>query len=62
MSFERPLKSVVREVAKSDGQIIPLHDELHTIVGGASRSADAGNILKPALKPGGEPVQLVLIR
>jgi ATP-dependent Clp protease ATP-binding subunit ClpB len=52
--FEERLKSVVKEVQKSDGQIILFIDELHTIVGaGASEgSMDAGNILKPALARG----------
>ena len=51
---EDRLKSVVKEVAKSNGQIILFIDELHTIVGaGASEgSMDAGNILKPALARG----------
>jgi len=52
--FEDRLKSVVKEVAKSNGQIILFIDELHTIVGaGASEgSMDAGNILKPELARG----------
>ena len=52
--FEDRLKSVVKEVAKSNGQIILFIDEIHTIVGaGASEgSMDAGNILKPALARG----------
>lgn len=52
--FEDRLKSVVKEVSKSDGHIILFIDELHTIVGaGATEgSMDAGNILKPALARG----------
>ena len=52
--FEDRLKSVLKEVQKSDGRIILFIDELHTIVGaGASEgSMDAGNILKPALARG----------
>lgn len=52
--FEDRLKSVLKEVQKSDGRIILFIDELHLIVGaGATEgSMDAGNILKPALARG----------
>ena len=52
--FEERLKSVLKEVGKSDGRISLFIDELHTIVGaGATEgSMDAGNILKPALARG----------
>ncbi|MDO4405239.1 MAG: Clp protease N-terminal domain-containing protein, partial [Atopobiaceae bacterium] len=52
--FEDRLKSVLKEVQKSDGRIILFIDELHTIVGaGATEgSMDAGNILKPMLARG----------
>ncbi|NJD09291.1 MAG: AAA family ATPase, partial [Gemmatimonadetes bacterium] len=52
--FEERLKSVVKEVTASEGQIILFIDEMHTIVGaGAAEGAmDAGNLLKPALARG----------
>ncbi len=52
--FEERLKSVVKEVAGSDGEIVLFIDEIHTLVGaGASEGAmDAANILKPALSRG----------
>lgn len=52
--FEERLKSVIKEVVKSDGGIILFIDEIHTLVGaGAGQGAmDAANILKPALARG----------
>ena len=52
--FEERLKSVVKEVVASDGEIILFIDEIHTLVGaGKSEGAmDAANILKPALARG----------
>ncbi len=52
--FEERLKSVVKEVINSDGEIVLFIDEIHTLVGaGASEGAmDAANILKPALARG----------
>jgi len=52
--FEERLKSVVKEVIGSDGEIILFIDEIHTLVGaGQSEGAmDAANILKPALARG----------
>lgn len=52
--FEERLKSVVKEVMSSDGEIILFIDEIHTLVGaGASEGAmDAANILKPTLSRG----------
>ncbi len=52
--FEERLKSVVKEVVGSDGEIVMFIDEIHTLVGaGASEGAmDAANILKPALARG----------
>ncbi len=52
--FEERLKSVVKEVTSSDGQIILFIDEIHTLVGagGGDGAMDAANILKPALARG----------
>jgi ATP-dependent Clp protease ATP-binding subunit ClpB len=52
--FEDRLKSVLKEVMDSDGQIVLFIDELHTVVGtGASQgNMDAGNLLKPMLARG----------
>jgi ATP-dependent Clp protease ATP-binding subunit ClpB len=53
--FEERLKSVVKEVVNSNGDIILFIDEIHTLVGaGASGEGamDAANILKPALARG----------
>ncbi|MCL2288169.1 MAG: ATP-dependent chaperone ClpB [Candidatus Bathyarchaeota archaeon] len=52
--FEERLKSVVKEVITSEGEIILFIDEIHILVGaGASEGAmDAANILKPALARG----------
>lgn len=52
--FEERLKSVVKEVTSSDGDIILFIDEIHTLVGagGGEGAMDAANILKPALARG----------
>ncbi|NBP30501.1 MAG: AAA family ATPase, partial [Flavobacteriia bacterium] len=52
--FEERLKSVVKEVINSDGEIILFIDEIHTLVGagGGEGAMDAANILKPALARG----------
>ena len=52
--FEERLKSVIKEVIGSEGEIVLFIDEIHTLVGaGASEGAmDAANILKPALSRG----------
>lgn len=52
--FEERLKSVIKEVGDSNGEIVLFIDEIHTLVGaGAGEGAmDAANILKPALARG----------
>ena len=52
--FEERLKSVLKEIADSEGEIITFIDEMHTIVGaGAAEGAvDASNMLKPMLARG----------
>jgi len=52
--FEERLKSVIKEVISSEGEVVLFIDEIHTLVGaGASEGAmDAANILKPALARG----------
>lgn len=53
--FEERLKSVVKEVTSSDGEILLFIDEIHTLVGaggGGEGAMDAANILKPALARG----------
>ena len=52
--FEERLKAVIKEVTKSDGDIVLFIDEIHTLVGagGGQGAMDAANILKPALARG----------
>lgn len=51
--FEERLKSVLKEVKESDGDIIMFIDEIHMIVGaGETGAMDAGNLLKPMLARG----------
>lgn len=53
--FEERLKSVIKEVVQSDGELILFIDEIHTLVGAGSSgdgAMDAANILKPALARG----------
>jgi ATP-dependent Clp protease ATP-binding subunit ClpB len=52
--FEERLKSVVKEVTRSEGEILLFIDEMHTLVGAgkAEGAMDASNILKPALARG----------
>lgn len=53
--FEERLKSVIKEVTGSEGDIVLFIDEIHTLVGaggGGEGAMDAANILKPALARG----------
>ena len=52
--FEERLKSVLKEITESDGQIITFIDELHILMGagGGEGSVAASNMLKPMLARG----------
>ncbi len=53
--FEERLKSVIKEVTDSDGEVILFIDEIHTLIGaggGGEGAMDAANLLKPALARG----------
>ena len=52
--FEERLRGIMKEIERSNGQIILFIDEIHTIVGagGSEGSLDASNMLKPALSRG----------
>ena len=52
--FEERLKSVVKEVIESEGDVVLFIDEIHTLIGagGGQGAMDAANILKPALARG----------
>ena len=52
--FEERLKAVLKEIKKSNGEIIMFIDEIHMIVNsnGSDSAMDAGNMLKPMLARG----------
>ncbi len=53
--FEDRLRSVLKEVTESGGQVVLFIDELHTVIGAGAgqNNVDAGNLLKPVLARGG---------
>ncbi|MFN8436808.1 MAG: ATP-dependent chaperone ClpB [Cytophagales bacterium] len=53
--FEERLKTVIKEVQDSEGELILFIDEIHTLIGagaGGDSAMDAANLLKPALARG----------
>jgi ATP-dependent Clp protease ATP-binding subunit ClpC len=52
--FEERLKAAMEEIERSEGEIILMIDELHTVIGAGSAQGamDASNMLKPALARG----------
>jgi ATP-dependent Clp protease ATP-binding subunit ClpC len=52
--FEERLKASIEEIQRSEGEIILMIDELHTVIGAGSAQGamDASNMLKPALARG----------
>jgi ATP-dependent Clp protease ATP-binding subunit ClpB len=52
--FEERLKTIIKELEDSQGEIILFIDEIHTLIGAGATSGamDASNLLKPALSRG----------
>jgi ATP-dependent Clp protease ATP-binding subunit ClpB len=50
--FENRIKSIIKEIQETGGEVLLYIDEIHTLASNKTGSADAASILKPALARG----------